>query len=202
MPEEPLPEDILVHLTQMLRQMESQPPSLPPDDSPLGRVTRSFFQGNWEETQQELLGKTDKLRVWPHTPESPFGFDFETAARPYKRRLDEGPVVVVSEPIRGRILYRTDLFTESQPAGVPSVVAQLDPSQGFFHPNVSDMGHVCLGDIPPGPFPLKALLEYLMTILTYQNYRCFHPLNMQAARMFALEPEEAFHGLQPSEPLY
>jgi hypothetical protein len=62
---------------------------------------------------------------------------------------------------------------------------------------------VCLGELPPSPypFPLDLLLEHLYTILTYQNYRPSHPLDLEAATYFALE-SDALAGLEGVQPLY
>jgi len=108
---------------------------------------------------------------------------------------------VVEGPVCGDIYYRPDMFAPSNSPEIPVVAVMLDAAQGFFHPNVKH-GHVCLGAIPPGPFPLVQLLMYLCTILSYSNYAATDALNPEAAALFALDPDEALRGLDPMPPLY
>ena len=172
-------------------------------DSLVDGVTREFFTNNYREAAEGLLAKTDKLRVVPHGLPAPRRFSFEFD-RPFKRRAPDGSLELAEGPIRGRIFYRGDLFSGSHhDRELPAVAVLVDPALAFEHPNVArEEGFVCLGDLPPGPISLEALLMYLITVLSYANYRCLDPLNRDAARLFATDPEEALRGLPPMEPLY
>lgn len=176
------------------------------DRSPIARITDEYFENSYREAAEGLLTRADRLRVLPHGLPSPRSFDFEFA-RHFKRKAPDGSLVLAEGPIRGKIFFRNDIFTAaSAPDNLPAVAVILDPALGFFHPNVSmnpeSAGFVCTGALPVGPVPLEPLLMYLITILTYENYRCTDPLNREAARLFAADPEGALHGLEPMEPLY
>jgi hypothetical protein len=191
-------------LQQMLDRMHSiaqMHDDLPPVDTPAGRITREFFANNWANCCDGLLAKTNKIRVTPQPSAAPHVFRYEIATK-YKRKAGrDAEVELMPGPIRGTIHYRSDVF--SSPMG-PAIAARVDLDQQILHPNVSRQhGFVCLGELPlsPFPFPLDPLLEHLYTILTYQNYRPSHPLDMEAAAYFALEAD-ALAGLEGVEPLY
>ncbi|HUG92072.1 MAG TPA: hypothetical protein VML55_14630, partial [Planctomycetaceae bacterium] len=173
---------------------------LPDEDTPLGRLTREFFGNNWGTCRDGLLARTQRIRVRPDASPWPRVFQFEIDC-PFKRKLGpEHPVELMPGPIRGTILYRPDLFRNPHE---PALAVRLPRGQAYFHPNYSrTLGLVCLGDVPPGPFPLDALLEnHLYPILSYQNRRPSHPADFESARYFALDPE-AMSGLEPVRPLY
>ena len=78
----------------------------------------------------------------------------------------------------------------------------LDPALGFFHPNYSRRdGVLCVGTLPPDPYPLDALLEHVYRIVTYQNLAVDNSADLEAAIYFATNPE-AMVGLEPVEPIY
>jgi hypothetical protein len=170
------------------------------EDTPLGRATREFFTNNWAACRDGLLTKTRKIRVYPEPSSAPRSFRFEMDV-PYKYKHGDGPVMLAPGPVRGVINYHPQLLEISDPKSL-SIAVTLDSDLGFFHPNYSrQFGLVCLGDLPAGPFPLDALLEHLYSILSFANWRAFHPADVEAARHFALEPT-ALAGVGNPEPLY
>jgi hypothetical protein len=176
---------------------------LPEEDTPLTRLAREFFKNNWELCRDGLLQRTTTIRVQPELGPAPRAFRFEIDC-PYKRKLDlSSPVELMPGPIRGRILYRGDMFENPEP---PTIAVLLDRDQGYFHPNFSrNQGILCIGDeqsLPPGPLPLDVLLEnQIFPIVTYQNRRPSDPLDREAAHYFAMDPT-AMEGLEPVTPLY
>jgi hypothetical protein len=171
--------------------------------SPLDKLTREFAANNWAACADGLLQRTDRIRVWPEPSPAPLSFEFEIDT-PYKRKLTpRAPVELVAGPVRGRILYRRDMF--ENPDG-PLIAVQIDRRLGYFHPNYDrDRGFLCLGDqrnLPPGPQALDLLLEnHIFPIVSYQNRSPIHPLDFEAARYFAFQPT-AMDGLEPVVPLY
>lgn len=196
---EPDMQQLLEHLTRLL----AQPDDLPDQETPLGRLTSDFLAGNWELCADGLLSRTKLIRVQPEYSPAPRVFHFEIDT-PYKRKLGpDAPVELMPGPVRGAIHYRGDMFEQPD---LPYVAVQMDPSLAFFHPNCSrQRGHMlCLGDIPLSLFPisLDLLLETrIYPIVTYQDRRPAHPLDIEAARYFALDPT-AMDGLEPAAPLY
>lgn len=190
------PLELLLRLTTL---MDGQS-DLPDADTPLGRLTREFFENNWQGAQEGLLSKTRVIRVWPHTIFAPRVFHFEIDCR-YKRKRPGDPFVELADgPLCGQIIYRADLYLADPEQ--PSVAVLLDRQQAFFHPNYSRRhGVLCLGHLPAGPYPLEDLLEHLYGIITYQNRTPTDALDPEAAQYFALEPE-AMAGLEPVAPLY
>lgn len=173
---------------------------LPDATTPLGRTTREFFRNNWDQARSGLLARTRKIRVRPIERSSPRTFRFEVDCRYRRRRGDDSPVELAEGPVRGTIKYRASLFDATP--GEPTIVVFLDPDQGYFHPNYSRRHDVlCLGPIPPGPFPLEVLLQHLYSILTYQNRNSLDPADPVAAGYFDTDPG-AMDGLDAPEPLY
>lgn len=173
---------------------------LPDESTPLGIATREFLRNNWSRARDGVLARTTRLRVDPEPTPAPRVFHFELDG-PYKRkRRPDALVELVEGTLRGTIRYRSDLYTA--PAGEPSLAVLVDPSLRFFHPNHSRLhGALCLGHLPPGPFPLEDLLEHLYGILTYQNLSTSDPADPEAAAYFARDPH-AMRGLETVEPLY
>ena len=102
-------------------------------------------------------------------------------------------------PVRGTIRYRPNVLTPDP--GSRSVLVFVD-SDGFYHPNFSRSHSVlCIGDIPPGPFPLEAVIEHLYSIVSYQNMDSTRPADWEAVRYFGTDPD-ALEGLTEVEPLY
>ncbi len=195
----------LDHFLQHLLEVALNRDDLPEEDTPLGKLARQFFTNNWTMCRDGLLRRTTRIRVQPE-PEpgpAPRVFRFEIASR-YKRKFDSSSVVeLMPGPIRGRILYRGDMFENPLP---PTVAVLLNRDQGYFHPNCArKQGILCIGDeqnLPPGPLPLDVLLEnHVYPIITYQNRRPAHPADLEAARYFALDPT-AMEGLERVDPLY
>lgn len=170
--------------------------------SEIGETTREFFAESWRGTRDGLLARTHRLRVEPDPGPFPMRFRFEFDL-PYKRKAGpDAPVELVDGPLSGSILYRPDLMALDPDHREPTMAVFLDQGQKFFHPNFSrSFGMLCIGDIPPGPFPLDALLEHLYGIFTYQNRTPSDPADLEAARYFATDPE-AMCGLETVEPLY
>jgi hypothetical protein len=185
-------------LIQHLQDLERGGDGLPDASTSEGRATRDFFANNWEGVHEGLLSRTQRIRVEPLPGAGPRSFTFEID-RPYKRKWPEGAVELADGPVRGTIRYRPNVL-EPDP-GSRSVVVFID-SEGFYHPNVSRQhGVLCLGEIPPGPFPLEALIEHIYSIVSYQNMDSTNPLDREAVRYFATEPQ-ALVGLADVEPLY
>lgn len=190
-------------LLQRLLEAALDRDDLPEEDTPLGKLIREFFTNNWAMCRDGLLQRTTKIRVQPETNSAPRAFRFQIAT-PYKRKLDSNSVVeLLPGPVRGRILYRGDMFENPEP---PTVAVMLDRDQAYFHPNYArKQGFLCIGDeqnLPPGPLPLDVLLEnHVYPIITYQNRRPAHPADLEAAQYFALDPT-AMEGLEPVDPLY
>ncbi len=168
------------------------------EDSPTMELSRQFLRNTLAECQAGLLKKSSRVRVVPEYSPFPRTFRFEFDL-PFKSKEADQPVQLKPGPLRGTIFYRRDLFVNFD---IPSVAVALDPEQHFFHPNFSRQhGMICLGEIPPGPYPLDILLEnHLYPILSYQNRRPTHPADLEAARYFALDPD-AMVGLEV-QPLY
>ncbi len=195
------PEEMLQELIAMVQQHERQLSH--DDDSPLAAIAREFFTNNWSNCSDGLLKRTPTLRVYPEWSAAPRVFRFELD-RPYKRkRGSDSPIELCDGPICGLIHYRADLFVNPS---LPYIAVQVDPDLAFFHPNCSRQrgSLVCLGELPANlfPLPLDLLLETrLYPILTYQDRKPSHPLDLEAARYFALHAE-AMEGLEPVAPLY
>ena len=161
-----------------------------------------FFTSNWENCLNGLLQRTDRIRVTPEAVSTPVSFSFEIDT-PYKRKIGDGPVELMPGPVLGRILYRRDMFEE--PEG-RTVAVMIDPKLGYFHPNYSrTSAFLCIGDesnFEDGPLPLDRLLEaHIFPVVSYQNRRPTHPMDLEAARYFALDPS-AMDGLESVQPLY
>lgn len=187
---------------QLLLEVALERDDLPEEDTPLGKLSREFFRNNWTICRDGLLRCTTRIRVQPEPGPAPCVFRFQIASR-YKRKFDSSSVVeLMPGPVRGRVLYRGDLFEHPGP---PTVAVLLDHDQGYFHPNYArKQGILCIGDeqnFPPGPLPLDVLLEnHVYPIVTCQNRRPAHPADLEAARYFALEPT-AMEGLEPDRPV-
>jgi hypothetical protein len=171
---------------------------LPDPSTAEGRNVREFFKNNWEMARDGLLERTTRIRVRPLPPEGPRSFSFEMDL-PYKRKHANGMVELEPGPIRGKIDYLPDVMAPEP--DTRSIIVFVN-SAGYYHPNYSRAHSVlCVGDIPPGPFPLDALLEHIWQILSYQNYRSDSPLDDEAVRYFATDPS-AFEGLTEVPRLY
>ena len=165
---------------------------------PEGRSTRAYFSNNWLAARDGLLAKTDRIRVEPLPPEGPRSFSFEMDL-PYKRKTASGQVELDPGPIRGLVTYHASILTP--PPETRSIVAFV-LSDGFYHPHHSRAHKVlCLGDLPPGPYPLDALLEHIYSIASFQNFELTRPLDEDAAVYFASDPH-AFEGLGNVPALY
>jgi hypothetical protein len=196
-----LPQE-LQHLLAHFSRMVEMGTRVPEEDTPLGRLSRQFFENNWRNCRDGLLRKTSRLRVWPEPSPAPRTFEFEVDS-PYKcKRGADAPVELVPGPIRGTIYYRPDIFVNTED---PAIAVALDRSQWLLHPNYSrKLGFICLGELPtsPYPFPLDSLLQHLIyPICTYQHKRPVHPFDLEAARYFAFDPD-AMQGLEPAASLY
>ena len=171
---------------------------LPDPSTAEGRATREFFANNWEEAREGLLSRTQRVRVWPLPGAGPRSFSYEFD-RPYKCKLPDGTVELAPGPVSGTIRYRPNVLAPDP--GSRSVVVFVD-SDRFYHPNFSRSHRVlCIGDIPPGPFPLEALIEHLYGIVSYQNRDSTNPADWEAVRYFGTDPD-ALEGLTDVEPLY
>lgn len=171
---------------------------LPDPSTAEGRATREFFANNWEEAHEGLLSRTQRVRVWPLPGAGPRSFSYEFD-RPYKSKLPDGTVELAPGPVSGTIRYRPNVLAPDP--GSRSVVVFVD-SDRFYHPNFSRSHRVlCIGDIPPGPFPLEALIEHLYGIVSYQNRDSTNPADWEAVRYFGTDPD-ALEGLTDVEPLY
>ncbi len=171
---------------------------LPDPSTAEGRATREFFANNWEEARGGLLSRTQRVRVRPLPGTGPRSFSYEVD-RPYKCKRPQGIVELAPGPVRGTIRYRPNVLAPDP--GSHSVLVFVD-SDGFYHPNYSPKhGVLCIGDIPPGPFPLEALIEHLYSIISYQNMDSTNPWDLEAVRYFGTDPE-ALKGLAEVEPLY
>ena len=152
------PEDVQRMMHSLLERVRRD--ELPDEDEPLGRLAREFFVSNWQQCRDGLLSKTTRIRVMPEPSPVPRAFRFEIDC-PYKRKRDaDAPVELMPGPVRGQVLYRSDLFQD--PEG-PCVAVLIDPDLAYFHPNYSrTRQYLCigdLGDLPPGPIPLDRLLQ-------------------------------------------
>ncbi len=183
----------LLDLLRRLAAHESEPVL----DTPTARLSAEFFKHNWQNAQP-LLGQTTRLRVQPQSAMART-LDFELDV-PFKRQLRVGaPIDIAPGPVRGTIVYRHDLFSVGDE---PVVAVLIDPALGLLHANYSRLyGVLCLGHLPPGPFPLDALLEHLYTILTYQNVSTADPADPDAAIYFASDPR-AREGIPAAQPLW
>jgi hypothetical protein len=192
----------LQNLLEHLWRLAEFGPRMPEEDTPLGILTRQFFANNWLNCEAGLLRKTNRIRVSPEQSPAPRAFKFEVDCN-YKRQVSpKAPVELVPGPVRGTIYYRPDIFTNTED---PAIAVALDRDQSYLHPNYSrDKGFICLGELPPSPypFPLDLLLENLIyPIVSYQHRRPVHPFDVEAARYFA-RADDAMHGLEPAPPLY
>jgi len=196
-----LPQE-LQHLVDHFSRLAEFADGMPCEDTPLGILTRQFFQNNWRNCKEGLLCKTNKIRVWPAPGQAPRTFKFEIDCRYKCKRSLDAPVELMSGPVRGNVFYRPDVFANTDD---PAVAVALDQDQSFFHANYSRAkGFICLGELPPNPypFPLDLLLENLVyPLVSYQSRRPVHPFDLEAAHYFALDPD-AMQGLEPVEPLY
>ena len=171
---------------------------LPDPSTGEGQATRDFFTNNWEEAREGLLSRTQRVRVRPLPGAGPRSFWYEVD-RPYKCKRPQGIVELAPGPVRGTIRYRPNVLAPDP--GSRSVLVFVD-SHGFYHPNFSrSHGVLCIGDIPPGPFPLEALIEHLYSIVSYQNMDSTRPADWEAVRYFGTDPD-ALDGLTEVEPLY
>ncbi len=186
-------------LEQLARLLQGQD-DLPPADTPLGEMTREFLGNSWKTCRDGLLQRTERIRVVPEPMAAPRMFKFEMELPFKSKRGPDDPITLEPGPIRGMVIYRPDLLANLH---LPSVAVRLDPALGYLHPNYSRQHNlICLGDLPPGPFPLDSLLEnHIFPILSYQNRRPVHPADIEAAQYFALDPD-AMSGLEPVMPLY
>ncbi len=185
-------------LLEELHNLAGLDDGLPDPSTGEGQATRDFFANNWEEARTGLLSRTQRVRVWPLPGAGPRSFSFEID-RPYKCKRPEGMVELAAGPVSGTIRYRPDVLTPDP--GSRSVIVFVD-SDGFYHPNYSRVARVlCLGDIPPGPFPLEALVEHLYSIVSYQNMDSTNPADKEAVRYFGTDPD-ALEGLTDVQPLY
>ena len=186
-------------LLQHLRSLSEPGDDLPDPNTEIGKATHEFFANNWENARDGLLSRTDRVRFWPSPGPGPRSFTFEIDL-PYKRKGMNGGVEVAPGPVRGTVLYRSDVLTP-EPGG-HSIVVFIDTDLGFYHPNYSRKhGVLCIGDIPNGPFPLDALIEHIYGIVSYQNRDSDNPADMEAVRYFTADPG-AFEGLDDVPRLY
>ncbi len=190
------------HLLNQFSRLADFGDGMPEEDSPLGVLTRHFFEHNWMQCKEGLLRKTSKIRVWPAPSRAPRMFKFEIDCAFKRKKNREAPVELMPGPVRGSVYYRPDVFTNTDD---PAVAVALDQDQAFFHPNHSPRnGFLCLGELPANPYPLP--LDLLMEnvaypLITYQSRRPVHPLDLDAAHYFAFSPD-AMQGLEPPAPLY
>jgi hypothetical protein len=193
--------DIQFSLSDLLEELQGLAgldEGLPDPTTDEGQATLDFFANNWSEASDGLLSRTRQVRVQPLPGAGPRSFSFEFD-RPYKRKQPGGLVELVPGPVRGRILYRPNVLAPDP--GSRSVVVFID-SDGFYHPNYSRMhGILCVGDIPPGPYPLEALIEHVYSIVSYQNMDSMNPADHEAVRYFGTDPD-ALDGLTDVQPLY
>ena len=188
----------LSDLMDELHDLAGLDEGLPDPSTGEGRATRDFFANNWEKAREGLLSRTQRVRVRPLPGAGPRSFSFEFD-RPYKCKRPEGMVELVPGPVSGTIRYRPNVLTPDP--GSRSVVVFID-SDRFYHPNYSrSHGVLCIGDFPPGPFPLEALIEHLYGIVSYQNMDSTNPADWEAVRYFGTDPD-ALEGLTDVEPLY
>jgi hypothetical protein len=195
------PQEIQQLLDQVYRLAELGD-GMPGEDSPLGMLTWQFFDNNWKQCKEGLVRKTSKIHIWPALAQSPRIFKFEIECAYKRKRNRDAPVELMPGPVRGTVFYRPDVFTNTDD---PAVAVALDQDQAFYHPNHSSInGFICLGELPtnPYPFPLDQLMEdVIYPLVTYQSRRPVHPLDLDAAHYFALDPD-AMQGLEPPQPLY
>ena len=188
----------LSDLMDELHNLAGLDEGLPDPSTGEGQATRDFFANNWEEAREGLLSRTQRVRVRPLPGAGPRSFSYEVD-RPYKRKRPQGLVDLAPGPVRGTIRYRPNVL--SPDPGSRSVLVFVD-SDGFYHPNFSrSHGVLCTGDLPPGPFPLEALIEHLYSIISYQNMDSTRPADWEAVRYFGTDPD-ALEGLTEVEPLY
>ena len=188
----------LSDLMDELHNLAGLDEGLPDPATGEGQATRDFFANNWEEAREGLLSRTQRVRVRPLPGVGPRSFSYEVD-RPYKYKRPQGIVELAPGPVRGTIRYRPNVLTPDP--GSRSVLVFVD-SDGFYHPNFSrSHGVLCIGDIPPGPFPLEALIEHLYSIVSYQNMDSTRPADWEAVRYFGTDPD-ALEGLAEVEPLY
>ena len=185
-------------LVEQLENLAGLDDGLPDPSTLEGRATRDFFVNNWREAREGLLSHTDIVRARPLGAGVPRSFSFEIH-RPFKRKLPQGMVELAPGPVTGTIRYHPNVLRPDP--GARSVVVFVN-SEGFYHPNFSrSHGVLCIGEVPPGPFPLKALLEHVYSIVSYQNVDSTNPLDHEAVRYFGTEPD-ALDGLTDVHPLY
>jgi hypothetical protein len=198
MTNEPDLQFLLGDLIDELNNLAGLDAGLPDPSTDEGRSTLTFFANNWDEAREGLLSRTREIRVWPLPGAGPRSFSFEID-RPYKCKDPQGMVQLAPGPVTGTIRYRPNVLTPEP--GSRSIMVSVD-SAGFYHPNFSRQhGVLCIGDIPPGPFSLEALLEHLYAIVSYQNMDSTNPADAEAVRYFGTDPD-ALDGLGNVRPLY
>lgn len=193
--------DLPLHLMELLDRVQSlaHPHQRLPDPSTAeGQAVRTLLTNNWLAARDGLLARTERIRVRPETAEAPLRFFFEID-RPYRRKRPGGGVELDPGPVVGEILYHPRIL---QPAPGQRCALVFVRSPGFYHPNYSRaLGVLCLGDLPPGAFPLDVLLEHLYSIVSYQNYDAVNALDPEASDFFCVDPH-ALDGLRDVLPLY
>ncbi len=188
----------LSDLLEQLHDLSGLDEGLPDPSTGEGRATRDFFANNWEEARTGLLSRTQRVQVRPLPGTGPRSFAFEFD-RPYKCKRPDGMVELAPGPVTGTIRYRPNVLTPDPRSR--SVIVFVD-SEGFYHTNYSRVAKVlCLGDFPPGPFPLEALVEHLYSVVSYQNMDSTNPADKEALRYFGTDPD-ALEGLTEVQPLY
>ena len=195
---EPDVQFLLRDLIEELQGLAGPEEGLPDPSTDEGQATLQFFANNWAQAQSGLLTRTELVRVKPLPVAGPRSFRYEFDLH-YKRKRPQGMVELASGPVMGTIRYRPNILTP-EPGG-RSVVVSVD-SDGFFHPNFSRKhGVLCIGEIPPGPFPLDALIEHIYSVVSYQNMDLMNPADREAFRYFGSDPN-ALQGLSEVQPLY
>ena len=189
---------LLRDLIEELQSLSGPDEGVPDPSTQEGQATLEFFANNWEEARSGLLARTELVRVRPLPVAGPRSFRYEFD-RPYKSKRPQGMVELANGPIAGTIRYRPNILTPDP--GSRSLVVSVDSDQ-FYHPNFSRQhGILCMGPIPPGPFPLEALIEHIYSIVSYQNMDSTNPADWEAVRYFATDPD-ALEGLSEVQPLY
>ena len=192
MPE--LPPEVL----RSMLHMSYETGRLPDRSTPIGETTWDFFENSWRNAQH-LLQRSSVLKVEPHRDEAPHIFRF-AIDRPYKSKTESGTVDITPGPIEGTIYYRSDIF--DGPPGQSAIAVALRNDPPLLHPNHNrQLGLLCLGRLPEGPFELESLLLHLYSILSYQNLSTVDLADPEAAAYFASEAD-AMRGLEHVEPLY
>ena len=189
---------LLRDLIEELHNLGGLDEGLPDPSTPEGQATLEYFKNNWDEAQNGLLARTEVVRVTPLPGMGPRSFRYEFDCH-YKRKRPDGMVELASGPVSGTIRYRPNIFTPDP--GSRSIVVSVDSDQ-FYHPNFSRQhGILCIGNFPPGPFPLDSLIEHVYSIVSYQNMDSDDPFDAEAVRYFGTDPN-ALDGLSDVRPLY